>query len=71
MAWNVLLTRSSKGLKPSPQTPDLAKLIAEGIDPVHAAYILVHHVTSVIAENISQLSEMHTFTKDVGEAAAA
>ena len=48
MASIVLLPRSSKGLMPSPQTPDIEKLIAEGMNPVHAAYVFVHHVTSVI-----------------------
>jgi hypothetical protein len=68
MASNVLLPRSSKGRKPSPQTPDIARLIEEGIDPVHAAYIFVHHIASVFAEYVSQLLEMWTFTKEVGKA---
>ena len=68
MASNVLLPRSSKGRKPSSQTPDIARLIEEGIDPVHAAYIFVHHIASVFAENVSQLLEMWTFTKEVGKA---
>ena len=68
MASNVLLPRSTKGRKPSPQTPDIEKPIAEGIDPVHAAYVFVHHITSVFAENVSQLPKMQTFTKEVGKA---
>src|SRR5208283_5735105 len=68
MASNVLLPRSSKGRKPSPQTPDIEKMIADGMDPVHAAYIFVHHIASVFAENVSQLLEMWTFTKEVGKA---
>ena len=68
MASNVLLPRSSKGRKPSPQTPDIARLIEEGIAPVHAAYIFVHHIASVFAENVSHLLEMWTFTKEVGKA---
>ena len=68
MASNVLLPRSSKGRKPSPQTPDIERLIEEGIDPVHAAYIFVHHIASVFAENVSQLPEMRAFTKEVGKA---
>ena len=67
MASNVLLPRSSKGRKPSLQTPDIARLIEEGIDPVHAAYIFVHHIASVFAEYVSQLLEMWTFTKEVGK----
>ncbi|MGB0070965.1 MAG: hypothetical protein WBQ11_23345 [Isosphaeraceae bacterium] len=68
MASNVLLPRSSKGRKTSPQTPDIARLIEEGINPVHAAYIFVHHIASVFAEYVSQLLEMWTFTKEVGKA---
>jgi hypothetical protein len=68
MASNVLLPRNSKGLKPSPQTPDIAKLIAEGMDPVHAAYVLVQHITSVFAENVSRLPEMRKFAEEVGKA---
>ena len=36
--------------------------------PVHAAYIFVHHIASVFAENVSQLLEIWTFTKEVGKA---
>ena len=43
-------------------------MIADGMDPVHAAYIFVHHIASVFAENVSQLLEMWTFTKEVGKA---
>lgn len=68
MASNVLLPTSSIGRKPSPQTPDIGKMIAEGMDPVHAAYVFVHHIASVFAENVSQLPEMQTFTKEVGKA---
>jgi hypothetical protein len=68
MASNVLLPRSTKGRKPSAPTPDMAKLIAEGMDPVHAAYIFVHHIASVFAENVSQLQEMWTFGKEIGKA---
>ena len=68
MASNVLLPMSSKGRKPSLNTPDIAKLIADGLDPVHATYISVHHVTSVFAENVSRLPEMRTFAREVGKA---
>ncbi len=68
MASNVLLPRSSKGRKSSPQTPDIAKLIADGMDPVHAAYIFVHHIASVFAGNVSQLLDMWIYTKEVGKA---
>ena len=62
MSSGMPLPTSSKGRKPAPETPDIAKLIAEGTDPVHAAYIFVHHFASVFAENVSQLTEMGTFT---------
>jgi hypothetical protein len=68
MASNVLLPRSTKGRKPSPRTPDMEKMIADGMDPVHAAYIFVHHIASVFAENVSQLPEMRTFSKEIGSA---
>ena len=48
--------------------PDIAKLIAEGYDPVHAAYIFVHHITSVFSENVSRFPEMRTYAKEVGGA---
>ncbi|HKI16269.1 MAG TPA: hypothetical protein VKA15_00230 [Isosphaeraceae bacterium] len=67
-ASTVLLPRSSKGRIPSPQTPDIAQLIADGLDPVHAAYVLIQHIASVFAENVSQLPEMATFAKEVGKA---
>ena len=50
--------------KPIPGTPDIAKLIAEGMDPIHATYVFIHHIASVFAENVSQLPEMRTFTED-------
>jgi hypothetical protein len=36
MSSGLALPTSSKGRKPSPETPDIAKLIAEGMDPAHA-----------------------------------
>jgi hypothetical protein len=64
MSSGMPLRTSSKGRKPAPETPDIAKLIAEGTDPVHATYIFVHHIASVFAENVPQLTEMGTFTED-------
>ena len=43
-------------------------MIAQGYDPVHAAYIFVHHITSVFSENVSRFPEMRTYAKEVGEA---
>lgn len=68
MSSGISLPTSSKGREPAPGTPDMAKLIAEGMDPVHAAYVFVHHIASVFAENMSQLPEMRTFTKEVASA---
>lgn len=45
-------------------TPSIAKLIAEGMDPIHATYVFIHHIASVFASNVSQLPEMRTFTED-------
>ena len=56
--------RAVKDASRSPGTPDIAKLIAEGMDPVHATYVFIHHIASVFAENVSQLPEMRTFTED-------
>lgn len=39
MASNVLLPQTSKGRKPSPETPDIAELIADGLDPIHATMV--------------------------------
>jgi hypothetical protein len=68
MSLGMPLPTSSKGRKPVPETPDIAKLIAEGMDPVHATYVFIQHIASMFAENVSQLPEMRTFTKEVGEA---
>ncbi len=62
------ITRPPKGWRPQSPAPDMPKMIAEGYDPVHAAYIFVHHITSVFSENVSQLPEMRTYAKEVGSA---
>jgi len=61
-------TRPPKGWRPQTPAPDIPKLIAEGYDPVHAAYIFVHHITSVFSENVSRLPEMRTYAQEVGSA---
>src|SRR5271156_687674 len=68
MESGVPLPTSSQGRKPSSKTPDIAKLIAEGLDPVHATYVFIHHIASVFAGNVSELPEMRTFTQDVDKA---
>jgi hypothetical protein len=61
-------TRPPKGWRPQTPAPDIAKLIAEGYDPVHAAYNFLHHITSIFSENVSQLPEMRSYAKEVGSA---
>jgi hypothetical protein len=61
-------TRPPKGWRPQSPAPDIAKLIAQGYDPVHAAYIFVHHITSVFSENVSRLPEMRAYAQEVGSA---
>jgi hypothetical protein len=58
------LPTTSKGRKPIPGKPDIAKLIAEGLDPVHATYVFIHQIVTAFAETVSQLPEMRTFTED-------
>jgi hypothetical protein len=61
-------TRPLKGWRTETPVPNIAKLIREGFDPVHAAYIVVQNLTSVFSENVSQLPEMRTYAKEVGSA---
>ena len=42
--------------------------IEEGLDPVHAAYAFVQHITSHFSEGVSRLPEMRRFTKIVAKA---
>jgi len=55
-------------MPPPPGAPDIQKLIREGIDPIHAAYILVQHITSIFAEGASRLPEMKKYARIVGKA---
>jgi len=48
--------------------PNVEKFIEQGLDPVHAAYAFVQHITSRFAEGVSHLPEMKAFTKVVGAA---
>ena len=45
--------------------PNIEKLIKDGFDPIHAAYIFVQHITSYFAEGVSQLPEMKNYAKIV------
>ena len=62
------ITRPPMGWRPQTPAPDIPKMIAKGYDPVHAAYIFVHHITSVFSENVSRLPEMRTYAQEVGSA---
>ncbi len=68
MASGTPLPTSYKGRKPIPGTPDIAKLIAEGVDPIHATYVFIHHIASSFASNVSQLPEIRSFTTDYEKA---
>lgn len=48
--------------------PSLEKFIKQGMDPVHAAYAFVQHITSFFSEGVSQLPEMKRFAKIVAQA---
>lgn len=48
--------------------PSIEKFIEQGLDPVHAAYTFVQHITSYFSEWVSQLPELRKFTKIVAEA---
>lgn len=48
--------------------PSIEKFIKDGLDPVHAAYAFVQHLTSYFAEAVSQLPEMKKYAKIVAQA---
>lgn len=48
--------------------PSVEKFIKDGLDPVHAAYAFVQHITSFFSEGVSQLPEMKKFAKIVAKA---
>lgn len=68
MASPVLLPQRGKQRWRASSGPSVEGLIAQGLDPVHAAYVFAQHVTSVFSENVSSLPEMRTFTQEVGKA---
>ncbi|MGE4160079.1 MAG: hypothetical protein AB7F75_13440 [Planctomycetota bacterium] len=53
---------------PRPGTPSIEKFIDEGLDPVHAVYVFLQHLTSNFSELVSQLREMKKFVKIVAKA---
>jgi hypothetical protein len=48
--------------------PNMEAWIKQGMDPVHAAYAFVQHITSYFAEGVSQLPEMKKYAKIVAKA---
>jgi hypothetical protein len=48
--------------------PSVEKFVQEGLDPVHAAYAFVQHITSFFSEGVSQLPEMKKFARIVAKA---
>jgi hypothetical protein len=48
--------------------PSVERWISEGMDPVHAAYAFVQHISSSFAEGVSRLPEMKKYAKIVGAA---
>lgn len=48
--------------------PSIEQSIKDGLDPVHAAYAFVQHITSFFSEFVSQLPEMKKFAKIVAKA---
>ena len=48
--------------------PDMEAWIKQGMDPVHAAYAFVQHITSYFAEGVSQFPEMKKYAKIVTKA---
>jgi hypothetical protein len=48
--------------------PDAASLIADGFDPVHCSYLLVHHLASVLAVHLTRLSELRDHDEEVEQA---
>jgi hypothetical protein len=57
------------GKMPSrPGMPDMKAWIREGMDPIHAAYAFVQHITSFFAKGTSQLPEMKKYAHIVAKA---
>jgi len=48
--------------------PGIETLIRNGLDPVHAAYASVQHITSFFAESVSGLAELKSYARIVARA---
>jgi hypothetical protein len=51
-----------------PDMPSVEKFIRDGLDPIHASYAFVQHITSFFAEGVSHLPEMKTYAAIVAKA---
>ncbi len=47
---------------------DVAKLIAEGVDPIHAVYLFVHHIAWDFAQTVLQFPELRAHSKELARA---
>jgi hypothetical protein len=47
---------------------DMAALIKDGLDPIHAAYVFVHNFATLFAEDVSDCPELKAWTKVVAKA---
>ena len=71
---NKLKTMAASQLLPTgPQRgradmPSIEKFIKDGLDPVHAIYAFVQHITSFFAENVSALPEMKAYATILSKA---
>jgi hypothetical protein len=63
--FTTLPTRSQPGRA---DMPSIEKFIKDGLDPVHAVYVFIQHLSSHFAELVSRLPEMRAWTKVVGDA---
>lgn len=55
-------------LKGRADMPSIEAWIKEGMDPVHAAYAFVQHISSAFAESVSHLPELKAYAEIVGAA---
>jgi hypothetical protein len=50
------------------QIKNIKEHIEQGMDPLHAAYVIIQHFTSIFAESFSSLSELKAYSDIVGSA---
>ena len=48
---------------------DINKLVEDGFDPIHAAYVAAQNLVSVFAENVSTLDELEQYYNIVADPA--